>query len=136
MADKLKLVYSCPNSSDGLTVHRFVCIFLLLLLPLQSFAMQGGWSPLGNAFDIAHEIEHLEGASHHHGDDGAMQYDDSSESAQHHAEHSAAGQAIALPSVISHQAALIMRTASSGELWQYLPDRVPEQPQRPPQSPG
>ncbi len=117
-------------------MRRFICIFLLLLLPLHSFAMQGGWSSLGNAFDIAHEAEHLEGTSHHHGDDGVIHYDDSGESAQHHAEHSAAGQVLALPSVVTQQVAIMMRTISRGELRQYIPDRVPEQPQRPPQSLG
>lgn len=117
-------------------MRRFVCIFLLLLLPLHSFAMQGGWSPLGNAFDLAHEAEHLEGTSHHHMDDGSVHYDDSGESAQHHAEHAASCHAVALPSTGMPQVALIAQPFVRGEVRQYIPERVPEQPQRPPQALG
>lgn len=115
-------------------MRRLVCIFLLLLLPLHAYATQGGISPLGKKFDLAHEIEHLDGANHHHhGDDGSVHYDDSSESAQHHAEHANAGQAMALPSTITPQFALTARTAVRVELREYIPDHVPEQPQCPPQ---
>lgn len=114
-------------------MRRLVCIFLLLLLPLHAYAMQGGISPLGKAFDLTHEIEHLEGTNHHHMDDGSIHYDDSSESAQHHAEHATACQAVALPSMMVPQIALTARTAERVELREYIPDHVPEQPQRPPQ---
>ena len=108
----------------------------MLLLPLHSFAMHGGWSSVGNAFDLAHEVEHLEGTSHHHMDDGSVHYDDSGESAQHHAEHAASCQIIALPSLITPQVALIARTVNRIEFREYIPDREPEPPHRPPQALG
>lgn len=117
-------------------MRRFVCIFLLLLLPLHSFAMQGGWSPLGNAFDLSHEAEHLEGASHHHMDDGSIHYDDSGESAQHHAEHTASGHAVDLPSNAMPRVILLATPLVRGELQQHIPEHIPEQPQRPPQALG
>lgn len=115
-------------------MRRLICIFLMLLLPLHSFAMQGEWSSAGNAFDLAHEAEHLDGISHHHhDDDGTVHYDDSGESVQHHAEHTACGHAVALPSTAMPQLVLTALSFVRGELWQHIPERIPEQPQRPPQ---
>lgn len=99
--------------------------------------MQGGISPLGKAFDLVHEVEHLDGTNHHHhDDDNAVHYDDSSESAQHHAEHAASCHAVALPSTFTPQIALLALPFVRGELRQYIPDHVLEQPQRPPQALG
>lgn len=117
-------------------MRRLICIFLLLLLPLHSFAMQGEWPPSGNVFDLAHEVDHLEGTSHHHMADGSVHYDDSGESAQHHAEHSASCHPIALPSLVALQVALTSRTVSRTEFREYIPERMPEQPHRPPQVHG
>ena len=117
-------------------MRRLVCIFLLLLLPLHGFASQGGWTPSGSgkAFDLAHEAEHLEGTGHHHMEDGAVHYDDSGESAQHHAEHAASSPVVALPSFFTPQIARVALPFARGELRQHIPERVPEQPQRPPQA--
>ncbi len=118
-------------------VRRAICIFLLLLFPLHSFAVQGGWLTPGHMFDVAHEIEHVEGTSHHHNDDGAVHYDESGESGKHSSEHSAGQQAASLPPfpVLSLPVIVPMSAAIT---WppQYLPDPIPERPQRPPTSPG
>lgn len=76
-------------------MRRFICILLLLCLPLQSFAVQGG-APLfgsvgGNS--VAHELAHAAEVAHHHDDHGALHYDDSDESAQHIHDYSSAAQA-------------------------------------------
>jgi hypothetical protein len=118
------------------SVRRLLCIFLLLLLPLHSFAVQGGWFSPENAFDIAHEIEHLDGTSHHHDDDGSIHYDDSGESAKHFSEHSASQQAATLPSTAPLLLTLTLLSVTRNELRQYISDPIPERPQRPPQSLG
>lgn len=86
---------------------------------------------------MAHELEHIEGVSHHHGDDGAIHYGDSSESSKHFAEHSASGQQTAdfitvsqLPTVFTS-----IEVAPPDGI-NYLPDPLPERPQRPPQALG
>lgn len=98
--------------------------------------MQGGWSSAENGFDVAHEIEHLEGKSHHHDDDGTVHYDESGKSIQHHAEHSASCQGVALLPSFSPYIALKTYPVINGELRQHLPDHVSKQPQRPPQALG
>jgi hypothetical protein len=126
-----------PDLSPNFPVRRFLCIFLLMLLPLQSFAVQGGWFAPGGAYDIAHELEHLEGTSHHHDDDGSIHYDDSGESDKHFAEHSASSQyTAALPSLSDPFLALDIISLVHSESSQYIPDPVPERPQRPPQTLG
>jgi len=106
----------------------------MLLLPLQSFAMQGGTFALAEMFNIAHEVDHREGASHHHDEHGAPHYDDSGESAKHFAEHSASQPCMALPSIpVPLQASEPFKTVRP-DLGHFIPDHVPERPQRPPQS--
>jgi hypothetical protein len=103
-----------------------------MLIPLHSFATQGGLLSTGG-FDIAHELEHLDGTSHHHNDDGSIHYDESGESDQHLAEHSASSPAATLPSLSSLQITPDLLTVIRSEFGQYIPDPVPERPQRPPQ---
>lgn len=105
-------------------------------MPLYSIAMHGGWSDAGNAFDLTHEAAHLGGSSHHHMDDGSLHFDDSEESAQHHADHTASCHAVALLSIGPSHFAPTVRTVNMTELHEYIPDHVPEQPQRPPQALG
>lgn len=108
-----------------------------MLLPLHGFAMQGGWLSAGGWADVAHELEHQEGISHHHDDDGSIHYDDSGESAKHFAEHSASGQqAATLPALSPPHVTLILLTIVPIEFGQYIPDPIPERPQRPPQTFG
>jgi hypothetical protein len=64
-------------------VRRFICILLLMCLPLQSFALQGGSFLFGSDASMAHEMDHDDHVQHHHEDDGSVHYDDSDESAQH-----------------------------------------------------
>jgi hypothetical protein len=117
-------------------VRRLVCIFLLLLLPLHGFAMQGGWFSAENGFDLAHEIEHVEGKSHHHADDGSVHYDDSSESTKHFSEHSASQQSPALPSLAVPQLIIAPLMFAIGEPAHNIPDPDLERPQRPPSTLG
>jgi hypothetical protein len=107
-----------------------------MLLPLHSFAVQGGWLSAGQAYDLAHEFEHLEGASHHHGDDGTVHYDDSGESAKHFSEHSASQPAFGLPTMSLPPLSFESLTVPSSRLTQYIPDPIPERPQRPPSTLG
>lgn len=108
----------------------------MLLLPLHAFAMQEGAFAFAEMFDIAHEIDHIEGVSHHHDEHGAPHYDDSGESATHFAEHSASHLCIALPSVeVSFMASIQFKVARC-DFGQFIPDHIPERPQRPPQSLG
>jgi hypothetical protein len=113
-------------------VRRLLCIFLLLLLPLHSFAMQSGLLSPESMFDIAHEVEHLEAKSHHHNDDGSVHYDDSGESAAHFADHAASQQSATLPSLAMPFLMAGPCTVEVGEPVYYIPDPVPERPQRPP----
>ncbi|HYD80269.1 MAG TPA: hypothetical protein VEC06_10710 [Paucimonas sp.] len=118
-------------------MRRFLCILLLVLAPLHGFAMQSGWYAEGNAFDLAHEIDHLTGATHHHGDDhGDVHYDDSSDSAKHFAEHSASNQCAALPSAMMPPFAVAASRATIPEPQHYIPDPFPERLQRPPSFAG
>lgn len=119
-------------------VRRFVCLFLLVLLPLHGFAMQGGWISSGKAaFSIAHEMDHLTGTSHHHDDEhGGIHYDDSQASAEHLSDHSSAhGCAAIPPSAVLLLAARAARTTET-QPQHYLPDPYPQRLQRPPSTLG
>lgn len=119
------------------SMRRILCIFLMLMLSLHSFAMQGGWYLSGNAFDISHEIDHLAGASHHHDDEHAsVHYDESNASDKHFAEHSAAQQCAALPSEVPHSPIIDPFTFAVNDQGHFLPDPFPERLQRPPRSVG
>lgn len=117
-------------------MRRLVCIFLLLCLPLHTFAMQGGWLSAGNAFDIAHEIEHLQGESHHHEDDGSIHYDESTESTQHSADHACCQPTASLPSEMVPQLNIEPFSIAIVSLGVAVPERFPERPQRPPSALG
>jgi hypothetical protein len=118
-------------------MRRLLCIFLMVFLPLHSFAMQGGWYSAGSAFDIAHEIDHLAGASHHHDDvHASVHYDDSNASDKHFAEHSAAQPCAALPTIITHSLAIDPFTFAMNDPGHYISDPIPERLQRPPKSLG
>jgi hypothetical protein len=113
-------------------VRRLLVIFLLLLLPLHSFAVQGTWLAPGKALNVAHEIEHHQGTSHHHFDDGSAHYDDSSESTQHALEYSSPHQGVSLPSGAMPPLTLAALSVAPVEFARYIPDPVPERPIRPP----
>ncbi|MDQ9169569.1 hypothetical protein Q8A64_04000 [Oxalobacteraceae bacterium R-40] len=112
-------------------MRRLLTIFLLLLLPLHSFAMQGGWLTAGHDHTIAHELKHLQGSSHHHHGD-TIHYDESDESEQHFSEHAACQLAFTLPSTGVQPLTLTPVVIAKLETWQYIPDPIPERPQRPP----
>jgi hypothetical protein len=107
----------------------------MLLLPMHSFAMQAGALAFEEMFDIAHEIDHVEGASHHH-DEHGTHYDESGDSAQHFAEHSASHGCVALPSVAISLLTTVPIKVAPSDLGHFIPDHIPERPQRPPQSLG
>jgi hypothetical protein len=113
-------------------VRRLFFLFLLLMLPLHSVAVQGNWWAQGTTIDVVHEIEHAKGISHHHGDDGSLQYDDSSASTQHGLEYCAAHQGASLPSSAMPQLTLAALSAVPDEFTRSLPDPIPERPARPP----
>ena len=115
-------------------VHRLLVIFLLLLLPLHSFAVQGNWFAAGKNLDLAHEMEHQQGTSHHHLDDGSAQYDDSSESSQHALEYSSPHQSASLPSGAMPPLTMASLSVIPVEFTHSIPDPVPERPSRPPLS--
>lgn len=120
-----------------LSVRRLLCILLLALLPLHGFAAPGGELVAGLWADIAHEVEHLKGVSHHHDDDGSIHFDDSGESSQHIAEHSAScHQVAALSSFTGLQTNFVFSIVALPESGSYLPDPILKLPQRPPQTLG
>lgn len=73
-------------------MRQLLCILILLCLPLQSLALQVGWSQPGQPADLIHEIEHHEGIQHHHEDDGSVHYDNSAESQEHVQDHCTSAQ--------------------------------------------
>lgn len=108
-----------------------------MLLPLHSFALQGGVLSANAWTNIAHELEHIAGVSHHHGEDGAIHYGDSSEASKHFAEHSAScPQTAAVPGVTLPQTTFELLEISLPEITSYIPDPIPDRPQRPPQALG
>lgn len=122
---------------DRRFVRHFFCIVLMLILPLHGFSAVHGTVPASaTAFEVEHELDHLYGVSHHHGDDGSIQYDDSSESSQHHSEHAGSGQPSALPFFESLKIALLVRPLLHTEPSVFVPDPVLERPPRPPQTSG
>ncbi len=71
-------------------VRHFLCLLLLICLPLQSFAAQMGDVQRVTPAGMAHELDHLQERLHHHhdDDDGAVHYDNSEESQEHSEKHS------------------------------------------------
>ena len=113
-------------------MRRFVFIFLLLLLPLHSFAVQGNWLTPGKTLDVAHEIVHQQGTSHHHLDDGSAHYDESSESIEHALDYSSPHQGASLPSGAMPPLTLAALSVLPVEFAHTIPDPVPKRPTRPP----
>lgn len=113
-------------------MRRLLAIFLLLLLPLHSFAVQGDWFAVEKRLDLAHEIEHQQGTSHHHLDDGSAHYDDSSESTQHALEYSSPHQSVSLPCGAMPPLTMASLSFATVEFARYISDPIPERPARPP----
>jgi hypothetical protein len=114
-------------------VSRLICVFLMLFLPLQGFAMQVGSVTPGTIYNLAHELEHSEGVSHHHEDDGSVHYDDSVESESHLADcsighHYQPGLPASLVFALPDDRPVAL--AEDGPA--FIPDPVPQRPQRPP----
>ena len=121
---------------DIFFVRRLICLFILMIMPLQALALQGGWSPNGNMFDLVHDIEHRQGTSHHHEDDDTLHYDDSTKSAKHSADHECCQQTATLLSDFL----LLLTFPPTSIAIHYLgidvPDGFHERPQRPPSALG
>lgn len=125
-------------------MRRFLCLFLLVLMPLQAFAQQGGWTVAETktgasgvtvkvSQEIAHEIAHVNGESHHHDDNGALHFDKSTESSQHLAEHGAGNAPVAgLPSTHMPPVSFRRLTLAISPFEFIVPEGLPECPQRPP----
>ncbi|OWW21834.1 hypothetical protein AYR66_22395 [Noviherbaspirillum denitrificans] len=114
-------------------MRRIVCIFLMLLFPLHSFAMQSGMSSPEAAYDIAHEIDHLVGATHHHDDThGSVHYDKSGDSMKHFADHSAGHSCAALPPTLQAVGTMEKSASVTDRPKHFLPDPFPDRLQRPP----
>jgi hypothetical protein len=117
-------------------VRRLVYIFLFLILPLHAFALQSGWSPTGKALDIAHEIDHHQGNSHHHDEDGSIHYDDSVESTNHLAEPDCCQQSASMPPPVLPLLSFPSPSNTPPRPTTAQPQRFPECLQRPPAFPG
>lgn len=115
-------------------MSRLICIILMVCLPLQAFALQRDMGMGGKMYSLAHEMEHAEGISHHHEEDGTVHYDDSVESKLHLAESSSVHWPPGLPTIVVLALPLILSCKALEDPPAFFPDRVPEQPQRPPSS--
>ena len=82
-----KSLYDCDkfSSAEPSVMRRLLAVFLLLSVFCQAFATARQTVVLdhGSVFLIDHAAMHLEGASHHHDEDGVAHQDDSQESIQH-----------------------------------------------------
>jgi hypothetical protein len=117
-------------------VRKLLCLLLMLILPLQAFALQGGSHPDAHAYDLQHEMAHQHGVSHHHDDSGNVHYDDSTESKQHAADSVCCHHFASIASsnlFISFDAPseAVNRTPATG-----VPPPFLERPQRPPSALG
>jgi hypothetical protein len=113
-------------------MRRILCLLLIVFLPLQVFAAQTGWGALGHGFDIQHEIEHEQGVSHHHDQDGSVHYNDADESAQHAVDHVCSHPVPGLLSATMQLPDMAqVRTITMSSRADML-DHIPERPQRPP----
>lgn len=115
-------------------MRRLICILLLLCLPLQSFAVQGGAMLFASAGgqSIAHELEHAAEIEHHHDDDGSVHYDDSDESAQHIDDYPSSTQVAHLAVPFQPVAPERLAGAVNDAQACFIPDPVPDNPLRPP----
>jgi len=114
-------------------VRRYFCLLLLICLPLQSFALQGGRLL---SVGIAHELQHDQGIQHHHHDeDGSVHYDKSDESEQHVAEHSASSHSVWVPAAAPPQMPVAAaRLLAQAEPVRFIPAPFLDGPHRPPAS--
>ena len=115
-------------------MRRLICILLLLCLPLQSFAVQGGALLFGSLAGqgIAHELEHAVELEHHHDDDGSVHYDDSEESVQHIQDYPSSTQVAHLAVPFQPIAPERLACAVDDVAPCFIPDPVPDNPLRPP----
>jgi hypothetical protein len=113
-------------------VRQFLCLLLLICLPLQSFAAQIDGVRALNAAVPSHEFEHAEDLHHHHEDDGSVHYDNSDESLEHADEHSPANQLSFLsPGIVSFEQAAVS-VADYPDPASALPNPCLDDPPRPP----
>lgn len=116
-------------------MRRIVCLLLMLLLPLHSVALQSGTSSPEVAYNIAHEIDHLIGATHHHDDThGSVHYDKSGDSMKHFADHSAGHPCVGLPPTLQPVASVEKSASVAEMLKHFLPAPFPDRLHRPPSS--
>lgn len=126
---------SCYNlrSSREMLMRRLVCLLMLMLLPLHGFAAQTG-ALHEHAYNIAHELDHANGVSHHHAPDGTIYYDQSDESVQHASELPAFSQVAALPSMLPTHPVMAFRSIVSSPPVLLIPDGIVTLPIRPPRT--
>ena len=117
-------------------MRRLVYLFLFLILPLHAFALQSGWSQTGKALNLAHEIDHHQGNSHHHKADGSTQYDDTVESTEHLGEPDCCQQSASMPLPVLPLLSFPAPSNNPHHPGIAVPQRFPECPQRPPAVPG
>lgn len=116
-------------------MRRLICILLLICLPLQSFAMQGGALPFGTTSDrdVTHALAHAEEIEHHHHeDDGKVHYDNSEESVQHIQDHSSSAQIAYLAEPFQQMAPEQLASEGGDAVPRYIPDPFLDNPLRPP----
>lgn len=113
-------------------MRRLICILLLMCLPLQSFAVQGGSLLFESDSSLAHELAHDERVQHHHEDDGSVHYDDSNESAQHIQDHSSSPQPAYLPIPKLPAAPEQLVSVAKTEFARFIPEPFLDGPLRPP----
>lgn len=113
-------------------MRRLICILLLMCLPLQSFALQGGSMLFGTDASLEHEIAHDDHVPHHHDGDGSLHYDDSEESSEHVQDHSNCSQPadLSVPKlpVAPEQLVSLVKL----EFSRFIPDPYLDGPLRPP----
>jgi hypothetical protein len=113
-------------------MRRFLCILLMLLLPLQGFAMQRNQAIQTGDLSFVHEVLHDEHISHHHEDDGSVHFDSSDESVQHVQDHSCSPPpgGLFVPELAPAPNELVETV--SIHLVTFIPDPMLEMPHRPP----
>lgn len=113
-------------------MRRLICIFLLMCLSLQSFALHAAAPSFGSDTGMAHELDHDNGVRHHHEDDGSVHYDNSDESAQHIQDHSTSAQAgdMATTRLFTAHEHLVLVVKT--EFSRFIPEPYLDSPLRPP----
>jgi hypothetical protein len=123
------------NQKQEVILRRLICLFMLVILPLQGFAMQS--SGMGaQMMNFAHEMEHALDVSHHHGDDGKVYYDQSDESDQHALDTSTFSYSVAILSTGSDWSATAPRLIEPLPIAFCVPDGIATVPIRPPSALG